>query len=120
MAAVSHTIPLTVAAEQGLIGLLAYLVLMVTAFRLVFGGVRARVRKTTSTPSASSGTGWPPGIEAVAAAAVAAAFSALVLHTLVYAAFLEDPLSWALLALAGALAARSAARSRPERDAVAV
>ena len=56
----------------------------------------------------------------MAAAAVAAAFSALVLHTLVYAAFLEDPLSWALLALAGALAARAAAVSRAERDAVAV
>jgi putative inorganic carbon (hco3(-)) transporter len=111
VAAVSHTIPLTVAAEQGLIGLLAYLALMLVAFRLVFGGVRARVR------GAPGGT---PGTEAVAAAAVAAAFSALVVHTLVYAAFLEDPLSWALLALAGALAARAASFSRPERDAVAV
>ena len=109
VAAVSHTIPLTVAAEQGVIGLLAYLALMVAAFRLVFGGVRARVRRRRT-----------PGIEAVAAAAVAAAFSALVLHTFVYAAFLEDPLSWALLALAGALAARAAAVSRAERDAVAV
>ena len=44
VAAVSHTIPLTVAAEQGVIGLIAYLALMVTAFRLVFTGVRARVR----------------------------------------------------------------------------
>jgi putative inorganic carbon (hco3(-)) transporter len=108
IAAVSHTIPLTVAAEQGAIGLLAYLALMVAAFRLVFGGVRARVRRL------------PPGIEAVAAAAVAAAFCALVLHTLVYAAFLEDPLSWALLALAGVVAARAAAGARAERDAVAV
>ena len=108
VAAVSHTIPLTVAAEQGAIGLLAYLALMIAAFRLVFAGVRARVRTRL------------PGTEAVAAAAVAAAFSALVLHTLVYAAFLEDPLSWALLALAGALSARMAAGARPERDAVAV
>ena len=108
IAAVSHTIPLTVAAEQGAIGLLAYLALMVVAFRLVFAGVRARVRN------------WPPGIEAVAAAAVAAAFSALVLHTLVYAAFLEDPMAWALLALAGGLAARMASSARAERDAVAV
>ena len=62
-----------------------------------------------------------PGIEAVAAAAVAAAFCALVLHTLVYAAFLEDPLTWALLALAGALAAARGRRApAAERDAVAV
>ena len=108
VAAVSHTIPLTVAAEQGAIGLLAYLALMVAAFRLVFGGVRARVRRPA------------PSIEDVAAAALAAAFTALVLHTFVYAAFLEDPLSWALLALAGALAARVAAGRRAERDAVAV
>jgi len=108
VAAVSHTIPLTVAAEQGAIGLIAYLALMVVALRLVFGGVRARVRTAA------------PGIEAVAAAAVAAAFCALVLHTFVYAAFLEDPLSWALLALAGSLAARAPAASRRSEAAVAV
>jgi O-antigen ligase len=108
VAAVSHTIPLTVVAEQGAIGLLAYLVLMIVAFRLVFGGVRARVRR------------WPPGITSVAAAAVAAAFFALMLHTFVYAAFLEDPLSWALLAVAGALASRAPAASRSSRAAVTV
>jgi O-antigen ligase len=112
VAAVSHTIPLTVAAEQGLIGLLAYIALMAAAFRLVFGGVRTRLRTGTRAGAVR--------IEAVAAAAVAAAFSALVLHTFVYAAFLEDPLSWALLALAGALSARAGSGSRAERDAVAV
>jgi putative inorganic carbon (HCO3(-)) transporter len=108
VAAVSHTIPLTVSAEQGAIGLIAYLALLVLALRLVFGGVRARVRTAD------------PGIEAVAAAAIAAAFCALVLHTFVYAAFLEDPLSWALLAVAGALAARAPAASRRSREAVPV
>jgi O-antigen ligase len=108
VAAVSHTIPLTIAAEQGVIGLLAYVALMAAALRLVFAGVRERVRTAE------------PGIEAVAAAAVAAAFCALVLHTLVYAAFLEDPLSWTLLALAGALAARAPAASRRARAALAV
>jgi hypothetical protein len=34
---------------------------------------------------------------------VAAAFVALLLHTFVYAAFLEDPLTWTLLAMAAAL-----------------
>jgi O-antigen ligase len=108
VAAVSHTIPLTVAAEQGAIGLLAYVALMVAAFRLVFAGVRARVRAPD------------PGTGAIAGAAIAAAFCALVLHTFVYAAFLEDPLAWTLLAVAGALAARAPAAVRRGREAVTV
>ena len=91
VAAVSHTIPLTVAAEQGAIGLAAYLALMAAAFALVFDRLPARLRS------------GPVGIAEVAAAAVPAAFCALVLHTLVYAAFLEDPLTWTLLALAAVL-----------------
>jgi hypothetical protein len=35
---------------------------------------------------------------------VAAALIALVVHTLIYAAFLEDPLTWMLLGVATALA----------------
>jgi len=93
VAAVSHTIPLTVAAEQGAIGLTAYLALMAAAFALVFDRLLARLR------------GDPLGIAEVAAAAVTAAFCALMLHTLVYAAFLEDPLTWTLLALAAVLRA---------------
>ncbi len=77
----SHTIPITVAAEQGVIGLLAYLLLVVTALSLVVRGAARSLPR----------------------AAVAAAFCALFLHTLVYAAFLEDPLTWALLAAAGGL-----------------
>ena len=45
----------------------------------------------------------------IARSAVAAAFAALVFHTLLYAAFLEDPLTWALLGAGLALA-----RVRPE------
>ena len=93
-AAVSHTIPLTVSAEQGVIGLIAYLALMATALALVFEKLLGRRRP-----------GLDAGIADVAAAAVAAAFCALVLHTLVYAAFLEDPLSWTLLALAAGIGA---------------
>ena len=49
-----------------------------------------------------------------ARAVVAAAFAALVVHTMLYAAFLEDPLTWTLLAVGTALAV-AAARSAPAR-----
>jgi hypothetical protein len=39
-----------------------------------------------------------------ARAAVGAAFVALLAHTMMYAAFLEDPLTWTLLAVGTALA----------------
>jgi O-antigen ligase len=80
--AASHTIPITVAAEQGVGGLVLYLALVGVAIATLLRGAR----------------------RSVARAAVAAAFVALVAHTLLYAAFLEDPLAWALLALGTALA----------------
>ena len=93
VAAASHTIPLTVAAEQGVIGLAAYLALVAVALALLFGGLRAALARDPR---------WP-GVAAVTRAAVAAAYCALLLHTLVYAAFLEDPLAWVLLAIAAGL-----------------
>ncbi len=87
--AASHTIPITVAAEQGVGGLALYLALVVVAFGRLLRATR----------------------DAVARAAVGAAFIALVVHTLLYAAFLEDPLAWALLAVGTALA--PAVRRRP-------
>ena len=78
----SHTIPITVAAEQGVIGLALYLALVGAALRRLFVGAR----------------GSP------ARAVVAAAFAALLFHTLLYAAFLEDPLTWTLLGIGTALA----------------
>jgi O-antigen ligase len=92
-AAISHTTPLTVAAEQGLIGLAAYVALLAAAAGVLFGGLRAALRRERPGPVAV----------AVARAGLAAATGALVLHTLVYAAFLEDPLLWTLLAIAAAL-----------------
>ena len=44
---------------------------------------------------------------------IAAAFLALLLHTMLYADFLEDPVTWTLLAIGGALARR--ARTGTER-----
>jgi O-antigen ligase len=89
----SHTIPLTVAAEQGLIGLAAYVALLVLAFVRLFRGAR----------------------HSAARAAVVAAFTALVAHTMMYAAFLEDPLSWTLLGVGTALAAQAAVGRRTRR-----
>jgi hypothetical protein len=97
-AAASHTIPVTVAAEQGAIGLASYLWLLFCAFALLFGGLWRAVRAG-------------PSGEGVGRAAMAAAYAGLVLHTLVYAAFLEDPLSWVLLALGAALRLAAAARA---------
>ena len=77
----SHTIPITVAAEQGLIGLLVYLALVISALLALFREVRADPVRL----------------------AVTAAFVALLVHTMLYAAFLEDPLSWTLLGIGSAL-----------------
>jgi O-antigen ligase len=78
----SHTIPITVAAEQGIVGLALYVALLVVAFLVLFRGAGRS----------------PPRI------AIAACFAALVLHTFAYADFLEDPLTWTLLGIGVALA----------------
>ena len=91
LSAESHTIPITIAAEQGAIGLAAYAFLLWTAFAVAFGGLRRTLRRR------------PAGVVLVGRCIVAAAFCALLLHTFVYAAFLEDPLTWTLLAIAAAL-----------------
>jgi O-antigen ligase len=91
LSAESHTIPVTIAAEQGVIGLAAYGFLLWSAFALAFGGLRRTLRRRQA------------GVVLVARCVVAAAFCALLLHTFAYAAFLEDPLTWTLLAMAAAL-----------------
>jgi O-antigen ligase len=104
--AVSHTIPLTIAAEQGVLGLAVYAWLLVAAGVMLFGGgLRARYRH-----------GWP-GAQTIARAAVAAATCGLVLHTLIYASFLEDPILWTLLAIGAAL--RLAPQAEPATDRIA-
>jgi O-antigen ligase len=83
----SHTIPVTVAAEQGIVGLALYVALIVVALVTLF------------TAAGRS----PPRI------AIAACFAALVLHTWVYADFLEDPMTWTLLGIGVALSTRKGA-----------
>jgi O-antigen ligase len=83
----SHTIPVTVAAEQGIVGLALYVALLAASFVTLFRGAGRS----------------PPRI------ALAACFAALVLHTWTYADFLEDPFTWTILAIGVALAARGEA-----------
>jgi O-antigen ligase len=99
-ASASHNTALTVAAEQGVIGLAAYGFVLVSAFSLLFAGL-GRLR----------GRAPPPRV--VSRAFVAAGFTALVVHTMLYAAFLEDPISWALLALAVVLSRSALSGPRP-------
>ncbi len=91
--AASHTIPITVASEQGAPGLALYLGLLVAARLLLVRGAR----------------------RSPARAGLAAAFAALIVHTLLYADFLSDPSTWALLGVAAALAAAPPADPAPAR-----
>jgi O-antigen ligase len=86
----SHTIPITVAAEQGILGLILYLALVLCCFGVLF----RRVGRS------------PPRI------ALAACFTALLVHTMAYADFLEDPITWALLGIGMALAVLAAGHDR--------
>ena len=74
---VSHFEPATVAAEQGILGLVPYAAVVVLSLLLFLRP-------------------WPRD---PARAGVAAAYVAVLIHTLGYAGFLIDPATWALLAL---------------------
>src|SRR5205807_6884772 len=82
-----HTIPITIAAEQGLLGEVAYWALVIVAGVVLVRGARGDPSR----------------------AAIAATFLALVFHTLLYADFLEDPVTWTLLGIGTALAFASRA-----------
>ncbi len=86
---VSHTTPLTVAAELGLVGLALYVALLAGTGRAL-----ARLVRLDE----------PFGV------ALAAVFLALVVHSLAYSGFFEDPLTWLALGLTSS--ALVAARAR--------
>ena len=87
----SHTTPLTVAAELGVIGILVYLVFLAAATR-AFLSLASRNRAL--------------------AIGLAAVFLTLLVHSLFYAGFFEDPITWGVLAIAAA--ALTAYRERDE------
>jgi putative inorganic carbon (HCO3(-)) transporter len=80
--AISHSEPITVAAEQGAVGVLLYAGLVLVAFVVLLGTA--------------------PGIP-IARTALVACFVAMVVHSLAYAGFLIDPVTWALLGVGLAL-----------------
>jgi hypothetical protein len=110
---ISHSEPVTVAAEQGAIGVIAYLALLAAALWTVLDGLRR------------TAPGWGgqfrPLLErdrvelTPARIGIAAAFCALLVHTIGYAAYLTDPLTWTLLAVGGVLAAEAGAGGWPSR-----
>jgi putative inorganic carbon (HCO3(-)) transporter len=116
---VSHTEPVTIAAEQGLLGLVLYVALIVVALWTLTSGIRGPPMGGTGGESENGAglprpqdsspvplAGNPQDSPSVAArAAVLAAFVALLVHTMAYAGFFEDPITWVLLAIGASLAA---------------
>jgi O-antigen ligase len=114
----SHTIPITVAAEQGIVGLAVYAALLLAAFAVLFLGAG----RSPPRPKPGDARLLKPGDARLRLAspfqpaspfrpAIAACFAALVLHTWTYADFLEDPLTWTLLGIGVALARATPARA---------
>jgi len=110
---VSHTEPVTVAAEQGLIGLVAYAALLVAALWTMSAGLTWGAGRGGPLGELVSTSGQEPVRPPLcgfaegatpARAAVLATFIALLIHTMAYAGFYEDPITWVLLAVGASLA----------------
>jgi len=89
---VSHTTPLTVAAELGLVGLLLYVAVLAGAARAL-DAVRRRHQAL--------------GLS------LAAVFLALFVHSLAYSGFFEDPITWLVLGIAAAYLAVPGLKTKP-------
>jgi len=107
----SHTEPVTVAAEQGLLGLAIYIALIAVALWTMASGIRG---PPAGSESCGRGRQAPfsdsPSTLLTSRAAVLAAFVALLVHTLSYAGFFDDPITWVLLAIGVSLAHPAAVR----------
>jgi O-antigen ligase len=92
---VSHTTPLTVFAELGAIGLVLYAWLLVGGARLIL-----QVRRR----------------DEALGLALGAAFIGLFVHALFYSGFLEDPLTWLVIAIAAAYCTEPHVERRRRRE----
>ncbi|GIK78517.1 MAG: hypothetical protein BroJett022_22070 [Actinomycetes bacterium] len=88
-AAESHTEPVTVAAEQGAVGLFAYAALLAVTVGGLLSAAGLELRGRARGPAL--------------AATLLAVYALMVVHSLGYAAFLTDPITWSVLAIAAAL-----------------
>ncbi len=130
---VSHTEPITVAAEQGILGVAAYIALVATALWTMAtglwrfwpagpvagrGGPAGGPRSVLDPPPTGEHpkSGPSPISLPVGRAAVLATFVALLVHTMAYAGFFEDPITWVLLATGASLAAADQRRVSACRD----
>jgi putative inorganic carbon (hco3(-)) transporter len=101
----SHTTPVTVMAELGGAGLGLYVIVLFTAFGTALGRGLRKVRS----PGAAHA---PPEEELpdhrlyLIKAGLAAVMLAMVVHSLLYNAFFEDPYMWTVLALIAAVTCR--------------
>ncbi|MFM9043851.1 MAG: O-antigen ligase family protein, partial [bacterium] len=100
---VSHNEAITIAAEQGVLGLTAYALVLLTALWTLFGGLRSVAPGLGGAPP----SGGARLLTLQVRMGLAAGFCLLFAHTMGYAGFLTDPLTWALLALAAAFGGRS-------------
>jgi O-antigen ligase len=99
----SHTEPITVLAEQGAVGMIPYLLLLAAAVTMLWSAAGVGLR----------------GMRNPVGATLLATFAAMVVHSLGYAAFLTDPLTWLILALAAVLPAMYSSAVEPGRTAAA-
>jgi hypothetical protein len=133
---VSHTEPITIAAEQGLIGLTLYAALVLTALWTMAATLRPSLAGLSASRAGGAAGGVPRGAEPrlaastvgepaatgparhtpIARAAILATFTALIVHSMAYAGFFEDPITWVLLAAAVSLAAAHQRRVEPCPD----
>jgi hypothetical protein len=85
-AAESHTEPVTVAAEQGAVGVIAYAALLAVTIGALLSAAGIALRGRARGPAL--------------AATLLAVYALMLVHSLGYAAFLTDPITWAVLAIA--------------------
>jgi O-antigen ligase len=112
--AASHTEPVTVLAEQGAIGLIAYLALLTATIAALLRGLAPLapgLRRGAWRETPDQGV----EVEGAARAGILAAVGALVVHSLAYDAFLTDPITWTLLAIGVALAPAAVVEKEGER-----